>query len=109
METFTFTCARRRTCKPHAVISDQARLVFYLKGLHDGYQANSMLEGLVYGPEATVSMGGNADFTEGDDRGTAQGNRGNAKVGRPAEIRRKYSWDLLDLDYGGYWLVYWTE
>lgn len=96
---------------PHAVISDQARLVFYLeKGCMMDIQANSMLEGLVYGPEATVSMGGNADFTGAMIVEQLKGIGGNAKIGAAGtEIRRKYSWDLLDLDYGGYWLVYWTE
>ena len=70
-----------------------------------------MLEGLVYiGPEATVSMGGNADFTGAMIVEQLKGTGGNAKIGAAGtEIRRKYSWDLLDLDYGGYWLVYWTE
>ena len=96
---------------PHAVIDNNAYLVVYLdKGAIMEMQANSQFEGLVYGPEGTVEIGGNADFTGAMIVEQLKGSGGGSSIGAAGtDITKKYSWDALDLDYGGYWMVHWVR
>jgi hypothetical protein len=96
---------------PHAVIDNDAFLVVYLdEGAIMEMQANSQFEGLVYGPEATVEVGGSADFTGAMIVEQLKGSGGGSSIGSAGtDITKKYSWDILDIDYGGYWMVHWVR
>jgi hypothetical protein len=96
---------------PHADVDSNALLVVYLgPGAIMEMQANSHFEGLVYGPEAIVEIGGNADFHGAMIVEQLKGRGGSFSIGSAGTVMgRKYSWDLLDLDYGGYWMVHWVR
>ncbi|MDY6826370.1 MAG: hypothetical protein SVV67_04225 [Bacillota bacterium] len=96
---------------PHADIAPEAYLVVYLdQGAMMELQANSQFEGLLYGPEATVEVGGNADFTGAMIVEQLKGSGGGSSIGAAdTDIIKKYSWDILDIDYGGYWMVHWVR
>ena len=95
------------------VIAETARLIVFLEeGAVMEMQANSFFEGLVYGPEATVGIKGNADFYGGMIVENIVGNQGSITVGSAGTTvsdSPKYSWDFLGLDYGGYWMVQWVR
>ncbi len=92
-------------------ISENAILIIYLdQGCVMEMLANSHLIALVYGPEATVEINGNADFTGAMIVEQLKGNKGNITIGSAGTgIEQKYNWDQLGLEYGGYWIVHWLE
>lgn len=93
-------------------IADDALLIVYLdNGCIMEMQANSYFEGLVYGPEAVVEIGGNADFTGAMIVEQLKGSGGSFTIGSSGTVigQGKYSWDFLGLDYGGYWMVHWLR
>lgn len=97
---------------PHAdILKDDANLVVYLgEGSTMDLQANSNFEGLVYGPEAFVSMGGNASFKGSMIVNELKGIKGSTYIGSgDTTIDHKHSWDFLDIDYGGYYMVRWVD
>ncbi|RQD74088.1 MAG: hypothetical protein D5R97_08355 [Candidatus Syntrophonatronum acetioxidans] len=96
---------------PHGDIVDEGAhlLVFLEQDAIMELHANSHFEGLVYGPEATVEIGGNADFTGSMTVEHLKGRKGNITIGSAqTEIKQEYSWDLLDIDVGGYYMVRWS-
>ena len=96
---------------PHADIDNASLLVVYLgPGAIMELHAKSHFEGLVYGPEATIEIGGNADFQGAMIVEQLKGRGGSYSIGGSGtDIIREYSWDILDLDYGGYWMVHWVR
>jgi hypothetical protein len=96
---------------PHAEVDSTALLVVYLgPGAIMELQAGSHFEGLVYGPEAIVEIAGNADFHGAMIVEQLKGRGGSFTIGSAGtDIIRAYSWDILDLDYGGYWMVHWVR
>ncbi len=97
---------------PHANVEDGALLFVRLdKGCIMEIQANSKFEGLVYGPEAVVEIGGNADFHGAMIVEQLKGSGGSFTIGSSGTVidRGKYGWDFLGLDYGGYWMVHWLR
>ena len=67
-----------------------ARLVLYLDKGRDGYQANSLLEGLIYGPRLP-SPWAEMPILPGDDREQLKGTGVIQNRGGRHRIRRKYS------------------
>ncbi len=93
------------------IVGDNAVFVIYLdEGCVMEMQANSHLTALVYGPEATVEIGGNADFSGSMIVGQLKGSGGTYTIGSAGtDIKHKFSWDDIDIQYGGYWIVHWLE
>ncbi len=93
------------------IVGDNAVFVIYLdEGCVMEMQANSHLTALVYGPEATVEIGGNADFSGSMIVGQLKGSGGSYNIGSAGtDIKHKFSWDDIDIQYGGYWIEHWLE
>jgi len=96
---------------PAAVVDDDALLEVYLaEGCVMTMQANSHFAGLVYGPQAIVTIGGNADFEGSMIVSQLLGSIGSTIIGSAGTyLDHKYSWGKLGLDYGGYWMVHWIQ
>jgi len=111
VEIYVRSKANIQTTHASVSISEDALLVLYLdKGCVMEMQANSYFEGLVYGPEATVEIGGNADFSGAMIVEQIKGRGGNFTIGGAGtEIEHKYSWEQIGFEYGGYWIVHWLQ
>ncbi|RQD74637.1 MAG: hypothetical protein D5R97_07505 [Candidatus Syntrophonatronum acetioxidans] len=98
---------------PHGVVTieDGANLLVFLdQDAIMELRANSHFKGLIYGPEATVEMGSNANFTGSMTVNQLKGTGGSSEIGEAqTDIKQEYSWDLLDdIDVGGYYMVRWS-
>lgn len=96
---------------PEAIIDDEALLEVYLdEGCIMTMQANAKFAGLVYGPQAIVEIGGNADFEGSMIVSQLVGSIGSTVIGSSeTHLDHKYGWAMLGLDYGGYWMVHWIR
>jgi len=108
---YIYVRSRLNVQTPHADVDSNALLIVYLgPGCIMELQANSHFEGLVYGPQATVEVGGNADLQGAMIVEQLKGRGGSFTIGSAGtEIIQKYNWSVLDLDYGGYWMVQWEQ
>ena len=96
---------------PHANILDAgAQLIVFLgEGSLMNVQASGptgYFQGLVYGPNATVQLQGNANFKGSMivDRVKGKGERVQAD-----EVHQDYYWDMLDDIFGRYRMIQWVE
>ncbi len=104
---------------PSAQVLDAgAMLVVYLdQGVTMDFQAHGQnsgfFQGLVYGPEAFVEMGGSV-FFEGSMivdqlKGSGQGSGQNPPTIVADEIYRDYDWGILEDIFGRYRIIQWAE
>ena len=96
---------------PHANILDAgAQLIVFLgEGSLMNVQASGpkgYFQGLVYGPNATVQLQGNANFKGSMivDRVKGKGERVQAD-----DVHQDYNWDMLDDIFGRYRMIQWVE
>lgn len=96
---------------PAAYVDDHALLEVYLdEGCNMTMIANAKFAGLVYGPQAIVTINGNADFEGSMIVSQLLGTNGSPIIGSSGTyLDHKYSWGKLGLDYGGYWMVHWIQ